>query len=300
MELQWPLILFTFFMCLSSGILFAQSVLALKGEGRAFQNTSLVASFVAMVVGGIAVFLHLQHWERIFNGFGHITSGITQELIGVVLLFLALLVFFLMARRSEDGSVPAWVAWAGIIVPVIMVAVMGHSYLMEGRPSWNTPMLIVYYLINAALMGSLTVLIIAAAKKQDGDFELLKKIVFISAILQLVALAVYAMVLGASVGTYADHGTYFDPTLPDIPKVEPAAVIGSLFTGSCALAFWGGAIVVGGILPICLSFLLNKAKDAGKTMTYACASLVCTAVGGLVWRGLLYVVALTIFAIFLH
>jgi type III secretory pathway component EscS len=79
-------------------------------------------------------------------------------------------------------------------------------------------MLIVYYLINAALMGSLTVLIIAAAKKQDGDFELLKKIVFISAILQLVALAVYAMVLGASVGTYADHGTYFDPTLPDIPQ----------------------------------------------------------------------------------
>jgi DMSO reductase anchor subunit len=98
MELQWPLILFTFFMCLSSGILFAQSVLALKGEGRAFQNTSLVASFVAMVVGGIAVFLHLQHWERIFNGFGHITSGITQELIGVVLLFLA------PARLLPDGA----------------------------------------------------------------------------------------------------------------------------------------------------------------------------------------------------
>ena len=48
-----------------------------------------VVSAVLLAAGGIAVFFHLEHWERIFNGFGHITSGITQELIGCVALAIA-------------------------------------------------------------------------------------------------------------------------------------------------------------------------------------------------------------------
>ncbi len=37
--------------------------------------------------------MHLQHWERIFNGFGHITSGITLEFIGVIVFMICLAVF---------------------------------------------------------------------------------------------------------------------------------------------------------------------------------------------------------------
>ena len=43
-------------------------------------------SVPVVAAGGIAVFFHLEHFERIFNGFGHLTSGITQELIAIVLL----------------------------------------------------------------------------------------------------------------------------------------------------------------------------------------------------------------------
>ena len=81
MELQWPLILFTTFVAWSAGLFATQAVFALKDKGAKSQQTALTASAVLLVVGGIAVFFHLQHWERIFNGFGHITSGITQELI---------------------------------------------------------------------------------------------------------------------------------------------------------------------------------------------------------------------------
>ena len=86
METQWPLVIFTLFVCLTCGTLGGMSILALKGQGRNLQMTALITSAVSLVVGGIGAFLHLEHWERIFNGFGHITSGITQELIGCVAL----------------------------------------------------------------------------------------------------------------------------------------------------------------------------------------------------------------------
>ena len=82
MEREWPLILFTLFVCASSGTLLMQGVLTLRGKGKKMQLGSLLTSLILLVIGGIAVFMHLQHWERMFNGFGHITSGITQEVIG--------------------------------------------------------------------------------------------------------------------------------------------------------------------------------------------------------------------------
>ena len=67
METQWPLVIFTFFVCVTCGLLGSMSVLALKGQGRDLQMTALVASAVSLVIGGIGSFLHLQHWERIFS-----------------------------------------------------------------------------------------------------------------------------------------------------------------------------------------------------------------------------------------
>lgn len=68
MELQWPLILFTFFLCVAGGTLAMQGLLTVLGRGKQMQLPSLVVAAVALVIGGISVFLHLEHWERIFNG----------------------------------------------------------------------------------------------------------------------------------------------------------------------------------------------------------------------------------------
>ena len=67
MNPEWPLILFTFFLCLSGGILGAQGLLTVLGKGKKMQNVALIAALATLVIGGICVFMHLQHWERIFN-----------------------------------------------------------------------------------------------------------------------------------------------------------------------------------------------------------------------------------------
>ncbi|WP_270296543.1 DmsC/YnfH family molybdoenzyme membrane anchor subunit [Eggerthella sinensis] len=147
METQWPLVIFTLFVCLTSGILGGMSILALKGEGKTLQMTALITSAVSLVVGGLGAFLHLQHWERIFNGFGHITSGITQELIGCVALAIIIVIWFVMLRG--DKPVSKALAWVTIVVAACMVIATAHSYLMPARPAWGLA-LIAFYLAMPA------------------------------------------------------------------------------------------------------------------------------------------------------
>lgn len=338
MEREWPLILFTLFVCASAGTLLMQGVLTLRGKGKKMQVGSLLTSLVLLVIGGIAVFLHLQHWERMFNGFGHITSGITQEVIGVVLMAIAIVLFFMFARRSETGMAPKWTSIASVIVPIFMVFIMAHSYNMPARVSWDTFMLEVFYLVNMVLLGSLISLVIACASKCYDSRPLLVKTAFVAALVQLVVVVAYAVVLNLSTGTFADSGYYFDPTLPDVAMVDPQATMAGIFTGEDALLFWVGAVLCLGVVPAVLTFFLMRKmrtedmpeetedddavaiddpllkvivalvksipgalKAAVKNTAWQTwVSILGVVVGGLCWRVILYDTALTIFAIFLH
>ena len=98
-------------------------MLDLRHAGR------LITSAVSLVVGGIGAFLHLEHWERIFNGFGHITSGITQELIGCVALAIVIVAWFVVLRGGKP--VPKALAWATLAVAVLMMVATAHSALVQ-------------------------------------------------------------------------------------------------------------------------------------------------------------------------
>ena len=233
MHPEWPLILFTFFLCVAGGALGAQGLLNVMGKGKKMQLASLVTALAALVVGGLSVFMHLQHWERIFNGFGHITSGITLEFIGCIVFAVVLVLYFLMMRRAEDGMAPKWCGVLAIVVGLALPVITGMSYLMASLPSWNTPLLPVYYLANTVFMGGLTALVIAGLTNDDSAKD-----------------------LGVMV----------------------------------ALA--------GGALQLVLTWLAKKVETGKKLAAYAGVALACVAVGGLCWRVILYVVAISIFALY--
>ena len=301
MELQWPLILFTFFVCLSAGILFMQALLSFMGKAKELQFTTLLTSGIMLVIGGIAVFLHLEHWERIFNGFGHITSGITQELIGVILMGITIIAFWLLERRDENNEAPKWMTIVAMIVPIGMVIVMAHSYNMASLPTWNTFLLEAFYLVNMVLLGSIALLIIAAARKCSDAYAVCELVAIIAAIAHLVVLAIYAFYLnGASAATYSDHGLYFDPTLPDVAVTVPAESMASLLTGNLALPYWLGSMICGGLVPVVCMLLARKAsaEDHSKHLAYGVVAFLGAVVGSIAWRGILYVLALSMFAIF--
>ncbi len=299
MHPEWPLILFTFFLCVAGGTLGAQGALTVAGKGKKMQIVSLVTAFAALAVGGLSVFLHLQHWERIFNGFGHITSGITLEFIGCILFVVVLAIYFLMMRRSESGMAPRWCGILAIVMGLALPAVTGASYLMPALPSWDTPFLVIYYLVNTVFMGGLIALVIAGLTGTDDAKDIGVKLALVGGVLQLVAVLAYALVINGSGALYsADISYYFDPTLPDVAMVDREAVVGGVLAGSQAPMFWLGVILVGIVGALALTWLAKKQDGGKKLAAFAGGALACVVVGSICWRVILYVVAISVFALY--
>lgn len=296
MEMQWELMVFTLFVCLGAGIFAIQGLLSVLDKGEKIQLPALITSLVCIVVGGIGSFLHLQHWERIFNGFGHLTSGITQELIGIVVFVAVMLVYFFMLRRSEDGKLPKWCGILAIVISAALIFVMAHSYNMSARPVWDTPLLWLYYWSNAFLFGCLAVGVIAGLKgDESAGFAI--KLALIAGIVQAVITVAYAAYFTVAGNAFSNVGYYFDPVHPTKEMVDTSAVFSGIFTGENALLFWLGVVVVGLIIPLVVAFL-GRGKNEKSIATFAGIGLVAALIGGMCFRIILYILGFSVFVFF--
>ena len=296
MELQWPLILFTTLAAWSAGLFGTQALMAVFGVGKRAQVPAWVVSAVLLAAGGIAVFFHLEHWERIFNGFGHLTSGITQELIAIVVLAVAAVAYLVLMRKSDDGaSVPKWLAWVAVALSVVLVAVMAHSYTMAARPAWDSALWILYVLGNACVLGPATFLLVLAAggpgdqpadRAADAGAPAGRTALAGAAINALATLA-FAAFLQLSAGSFADVGLYFDPTHPTKAMADAAATVASQ-----APLLWLGAVAVGAIVPLAAAFM---GRRTGNWRLWAPAAIIAALVGAVCMRVVFYNLGLSVF-----
>ena len=219
MELEWPLILFTTFIAWCGGLFGTQCLMALRGKGAKTQLAAWITSAVLLVIGGISVFMHLQHWERIFNGFGHITSGITQEFIAIILIAICALVY--IYQLMKKGGVQKPVCIVGLILSIALVAVTGHSYMMAALPTWNTVLQILSLIGAACVLGPATFAVLACFTgdaKEDLAGEAL-----IGSIANAVLTIVYIILMVAAQGSFTNMGYYFDPTRATLGMTNAAS-----------------------------------------------------------------------------
>ena len=298
MELQWPLILFTTLVAWSAGLFGTQALMAVLGVGKKAQVPAWVASAVLLAAGGIAVFFHLEHWERIFNGFGHLTSGITQELIAIVVLAVVAVAYLVLMRKSDDGaSVPKWLAWVSVALSVVLVAVMAHSYTMAARPAWDSVLWILYVLGNACVLGPATFLLLSALAAGGPAGQPAERAADAGAPAGLAALAgaalnalatlAFAAFLQLSAGSFADVGLYFDPTHPTKAMADAAATVGSQ-----APLLWLGAVAVGAVVPLAAAFM---GKRSGNWRLWAPVAIAAALVGAVCMRVAFYNLGLSVF-----
>ncbi|MVN33715.1 dimethyl sulfoxide reductase anchor subunit family protein [Eggerthella lenta] len=301
MELQWPLIVFTTLVAWSAGLFGTQALMAVFGVGKRAQVPAWVASAVLLAAGGIAVFFHLEHWERIFNGFGHLTSGITQELIAIVVLAVVAVAYLVLMRKSDDGaSVPKWLAWLSVALSVVLVAVMAHSYTMAARPAWDSALWILYVLGNACVLGPATFALLMAltpmaaggpagqpAERAADAGAPAGRTPLIGAALNALATLAFAAFLQLSAGSFADVGLYFDPTHPTKAMADAAATVASQ-----APLLWLGAVAVGAIVPLAAAFM---GRRTGSWRLWAPVAIVAALVGAVCMRAVFYNLGLSVF-----
>ncbi|WP_165046286.1 hypothetical protein [Adlercreutzia sp. ZJ138] len=288
MELHWPLILFTAFIAWSAGLLATQGVFALKKEAPRAQIPTLVASVVLLAVGGLAVFTHLHHWERIFNGFGNPTSGITQELICVVLMVVVIVLLFAYVRK-DAAAVPAWVAVAAIVVALATAAITAHSYMMASRPAWDTILWMVCLVGNACVLGPLTFIAIDCLidKGEGVKPALFGLAALVGSVVNAVASLAYVFFLSTIGGKFDTVGYYYNPVEPMREMVDPATVA-NVFSPEYALLVWGGIVLVGAVVPVVAAYLGKKKNTAASWTIWALIGLVAAVVGVICLRVLFF------------
>lgn len=296
MGVQWPVILFTFFSCLAAGIFLVLGVLNVSGRGKKMQGVSLVSSVVFALVAAVCVLGRLQHVERIFNGFGNLASGVTVELIALIVFVVVVVLYFLMMRREESGMAPKWCGVVAIVVGFALPIAACRSYAMAAVPAWETPLLPAYYLVNMLLLGGLAGLIIASAVKEDDSavVKVCSGVSLIGAVGCLIVTLVYAATVAGTVSTqstYSMSSAYYGATTA---ATTTTTTLGStIMAGEDAALFWAGNVVVGCVLPLVVTVcgLLGKLARRGAVLGAASGALICAVVGSLVWRCLLYTVA---------
>ena len=286
MELQWPLILFTTFVAWSAGLFGAQGAAALAGEGRRAQMPALIGSAALLAVGGVAVFFHLEHFERIFNGFGNPTSGITQELVCVVVVGGAHDVRRL--RRCCAGrpaataapALPKWLAALMIAAAALLVLVTGHSYMMAARPAWDSPLGPLTLLGAACAAGPLTFAVIEAARGEAaGRATALFSLV--GSIANLAASVAYLAFMEMASASYTDVGYYYDPTHPTAGMVDVSAL--SPFAGE-SVAMVAVAVVAAAV-PVVAALVGRK---TGNWKVWGAAGALCAVAGAVALRMAFY------------
>ena len=295
MELQWPLILFTTLVAWSAGLFGAQAVAVLRGGGGRAQMPALVASVALLAAGGIAVFFHLQHWERIFNGFGHLTSGITQELIAIVVFVVVAVAYFVMLRKSGVGTVPKWLAICAVVVALVTSAVCAHSYTMAARPAWDSLLEVLSLVGASCVMGPATyALILAAVRPGDQPAERAADVAapaglpaLVGALVNAVTATAYAAFLQLSGSSFADVGLYFDPTHPTKAMADAAAAVASQ-----APLLWVGAVAVGALVPLAACFL---GRRSGNWKLWGTVALAAALIGAVCLRIAFYNLGLSVF-----
>ena len=295
MELQWPLILFTTLVAWSAGLFGAQAVAVLRGGGGRAQMPALVASVALLAAGGIAVFFHLQHWERIFNGFGHLTSGITQELIAIVVFVAVTVAYFVMLRKSGDGTVPKWLAVCAVVIALVTSAVCAHSYTMAARPAWDSVLEVLSLVGASCVMGPATyALILAAVRPGDQPAERAADVAapagllaLVGALVNAVTATAYAAFLQLSGSSFADVGLYYDPTHPTKAMADAAAAVASQ-----APLLWVGAVAVGALVPLVACFLGRK---SGNWKLWGTVALAAALIGAVCLRIAFYNLGLSVF-----
>jgi anaerobic dimethyl sulfoxide reductase subunit C (anchor subunit) len=270
MEIQWTLVLFTMLSGTGAG-LFLFAVLGHQFIKDRIDNTTLtiasVAALVLLVAGGIASVFHLHHAERILEALNHPTTGIFLEALTLGITSVIIVVFLLVMMRTDGESAALKIIGViGILSAAVFMFVVGQSYMLHARPTWDTVLLPLSYLATAATTSAAFYLFLLKLRKQvSGAVVFAGRCLLIVGLLAAVVVVAFGMVTGTATG-------------------EQAAI------------FWGLVIAVGLVIPAGCGLFAQMNPDKATTIGFV--ALCATPIGCIAFRCFMWIVGASILDLF--
>lgn len=300
MEVQWPLLIFSVLLGMGSGLLVFIVIGEVKGAFRRVRFPLAVIALALLACGGIASTFHLGHIDRAFHILGNMASGLSKELFAVAFAGIVALVYAVLARKdyptaSKVLGILALVA--GLVLPLTA----GASFMMPARPAWDTFTLPLMYLGTGLGMGFVLAAALVCTKGDAEDAPLALKVALAGVACSVVTMVAYVAAIAAA------------------PFAHESRSFARLMSGSLAVEFWVGVVLLGIAAPVVLALLAARrsrgaddaaaadgaagaAEDgagAGATALrtkagYLWAALACLVIGSVVLRTIMYAVATSV------
>lgn len=280
MEIQWPLLIFSVLLGVTSGSFVFLAVGELKGKFRDVRFVGALIAFACLAVGGCVSVLHMGHPERATHLLGNLGSGLSKELFVVAIMGIVSLVYLILAKKDYP-SVSKVFGVLGGVIGLVLPFVAGASYLIAARPAWDSAALPLMFLgaglaLGMTLMCGLVLLKGKAA--EEGGFAL--KLALAGVIIMAVTAVSYVIWIAIA------------------PFQAPSRSIERLISGDMAVMFWAGVVVIGIVVPVVLAALacIQATKGEGSSGTvaprqlamYMFGAFACTAIGTIVLRIIMY------------
>ena len=211
MEIQWPLLIFSVLLGVTSGSFVFLAVGELRGKFREVRFTGALIAFICLAVGGCVSVLHMGHPERATHLLGNLGSGLSKELFVVAIMGIVALVYLILAKKDYPGVSKVFGILGGVI-GLVLPFVAGASYLIAARPAWDSVALPLMFLgaglaLGMTLMAGLVLL--RGKASEEGGFALKLAlagvvIMAVTALICTLGLALlgnpYSVLLGLGIG----------------------------------------------------------------------------------------------------
>lgn len=262
MDIQWSLVLFTVFAGAGSWMFVGAAASEFTGRGK---DRSFVASLIAMiliVIGGLCSVTHLSHPTRMLGALSHPTSGIAIEAFMLGFTCLAIVIYLVLLKRSSAEGPRRVVAVIGTLLGIAFSYLMGDSYMMAARATWNHFLVPLEYAVTSMVLGiSLYLVYLAACKEKEAVS---------SYGLPLAVVGAVSLVVGLAYGFFA--GVTGDPQ------------------------FWLCVVVIGAVVPIvCGAVLMKKAESA---LPVSLCAAVAALIGSVVFRMIMWASGVGLYTFF--
>ena len=161
---DFALIAFTILVQMSVGSMWVLVVVhffaAKKYSTEAADQMGDRALFALIPVIALAFLASLFHLGNPLNAYLAVTnlgsSWLSREIFfGVTFAILATLTAFFQWRKIGSFVLRNVIAWLAALVGVVLVYSMGHVYMLQAQPAWNSWVTTVSFFVTAILLGTL-------------------------------------------------------------------------------------------------------------------------------------------------
>lgn len=287
MEIQWPLLVFSVLLGISSGIYVFNGIGEVKNVFKEVRFKGALIALILLAIGGCASVLHLGHPERATHLLANIGSGLSMELIAVGLLGVTGFIYLFLAKRANTASKVLGVITAllGLALPCIT----GSSFMMAARPAWDSITLPLLYLgagLAAGFLLMAALVVLGPKGKEEGKFALM--LALIGVLLMVVTVIAYLIWVAVA------------------PHQAPERSLSRLVSGDLALMFWAGVVLIGLVVPAGIALWartkIAKTSNAEGAALKAKGSLagaliiacICAVAGSAILRSIVYLIGTSV------